>query len=250
MLTAHRCRENPRLRVTLLNTQALPSMYENKRAKVNAMDESHAPLRSRTRTFILFWISAVTGVVMFVTQHVLIARGVLPRSLPTGDSVGVVTLGVEIALGVLALFLLPDAIRHDPMEREKSYVGPPEALVASLVILCLWFVTLLAAPAGAVVLISLSARLSPSWTLPAIAASLLSVIVHELTYSPLSNTFDIRVVLGALALTLILVAMGTARGIVLRRQVLHNFQTRHQDEKTDPQTEETDRQETKETSEK
>ncbi len=202
-------------------------LHETFAVTVNAMDESHTPLRSRTRTFILFWISAITGVAMYVTQHILVERGDLPRSLPTGDSVGVVTMGVEIALGVLALALLPAAIRHDPMEREKSYVGPPEALVASLVILCLWFVTLLAAPAGAVVLISLSARLSPSWTLPAIAASILSVVVHELTYSPLAHEFDYRVALGAICLTLILICMGTARGIVLRRQLVHSFRTRH-----------------------
>ena len=96
------------------------SLHETYTATVNAMDESHTPLRSRTRTFILFWISAITGVAMYVTQLILVERGDLPRPLPTGDSVGLVTMGVEIALGVLALALLPAAIRHDPMETSRN----------------------------------------------------------------------------------------------------------------------------------
>lgn len=182
------------------------------------MDDFLAPMRSRARTVILFWIAAVTGVAMFVAQNYLEDSGILPRVLPTGDSVGLVTLGVEMSLGALALALLPAAIRHDPMERQKSYVGPPEALVASLVILCLWFVTLLAAPAGAVVLISLSTRLSAAWTVPAILASLMSVFVQQLTRHPLHSSVDYRVILGAFVLTLILVAMGTVRGVMMRRQ--------------------------------
>lgn len=180
-----------------------------------------APLRSRTRTVILFWMSAGIGMAMFIAQYLLLINGFLPRVLPAGDSLGVVTFGVKLTLGLLALALLPAAIRHDPMERENSYIGPPEALVASLVILCLWFVSLLAAPAGAVVLISLSARLSLWWTLPAVGASMLSVVIFELTYSPVQSNLDFGMFVGAFALTLILVAMGTIRGIMMRKQARH-----------------------------
>lgn len=115
VLTANRGRENPRGGGwDWVSDGGSLRLHETYAVRVIAMDESHAPLRSRTRTFILFWISAITGVAMFVTQHVLVERGDLPRSLPTGDSVGVVTMGVEVALGVLALALLPAAIRHDP----------------------------------------------------------------------------------------------------------------------------------------
>ncbi|WAL39336.1 hypothetical protein BRM1_08560 [Brevibacterium sp. BRM-1] len=186
-----------------------------------------SPVRSRTRTTVLFWLAAVAGVVMFAAQQILMATGVIESTVPGGDGLGGVRFGVDLSLGVLALALLPSAIRHDPMEVEESYVGPPSALVACLVILCVWLVSVLAAPAGAVVLISLSARLSANWTVPAVFASLLSIIVHELTYYPARASIDPPVVAGALLLTLLLILMGSVRGLVLRRQA-HEAEVRTQ----------------------
>lgn len=182
------------------------------------MKQHHHPVRSKTRTVVLFWLAAIAGVLMFTADRVLQQVGLIPTMLPHGDTLGAVNFCVELTLGVLALALLPSAIRHDPMEVEESYVGPPSALVAGLVILCVWMVSVLAAPAGAVVLISLSARLSANWTVPAIFASLLSITVHELTYDPSSATIDLPVIGGAMVLTLLLILMGSVRGIVLRRQ--------------------------------
>lgn len=167
---------------------------------------------------VLFWLAAVTGVLMFAISLLIQHGGLLPSTLRGGGSGGVVNFGVSLSLGVLALALLPSAIQHDPMEVEESYVGPPSALVACLVILCVWMVSVLAAPAGAVVLISLAARLSASWTVPAIFASLLSVVVHELTYNPLSSSISPLAVVSVLVLTLILIGMGSVRGLVLRKQ--------------------------------
>lgn len=178
----------------------------------------HSPVRSKTHTQILFFLAASAGVTMFGLYHVLETLGYIAPPQPFGDSIGTVAFGVDIALGVLALALLPSAIHHDPMEVEYGYVGPPSALVASLVILSVWMVSILAAPAGAIVLISLSARLSLYWTVPAVCASLMSALVYQLTHSPADPNISWTTVLGSVVLTLILIAMGSVRGLVLRRQ--------------------------------
>lgn len=177
-----------------------------------------SPVRSKARTQILFILAAGAGVTMFGFYHIFEALGLLPAPRPFGDSFGTVAFGVDIALGILALALLPSAIHHDPMEAEEGYIGPPSALVACLVILSVWMVSVLAAPAGAIVLISLSARLSLSWTLPALCASLMSSLVYQLTHNPSQPEISWRMVLGAMVLTLILIGMGSVRGIILRRQ--------------------------------
>ncbi len=187
------------------------------RSTVNRMNQ-HSPVRSKARTQILFFLAASAGVTMFGMYHVLEALGYIAPPRPFGDSIGTVAFGVDIALGVLALALLPSAIHHDPMEVEYGYVGPPSALVASLVILSVWMVSVLAAPAGAIVLISLSARLSLYWTVPAVCASLMSALVYQLTHSPADPNISWSTVLGSVVLTLVLIAMGSVRGVILRRQ--------------------------------
>ncbi|WP_256282571.1 hypothetical protein [Brevibacterium sp. HMSC07C04] len=196
-----------------------------------------SPVRSKARTQILFFLAASAGVTMFALYHVFEALGFIAPPPPFGDSIGTVAFGVDIALGVLALALLPSAIRHDPMEVEYGYVGPPSALVASLVILSVWMVSLLAAPAGAIVLISLSARLSLNWTAPAVCASLMSALVYQLTHSPAQPDISWTTVLGSFVLTLMLIAMGSVRGLILRRQAQRAKQMRQS--QSDQPTEQT-----------
>lgn len=174
------------------------------------------PLRSHTRTMVLFWLAAISGVFMCAAYHglQLNSAGAFGRAVQPG--IPSVHLIVDVILGILALAMLPAAIKHDPMERQDSYVGPPSALVAGLVILCVWMVSVLAAPAGAVVLISIAARLSVNWTIPAFCASMLSIIVFQLAVAQADASPSFS--LGAVALTLTLIAMGSARGVVLRRQ--------------------------------
>ncbi|WP_349826985.1 hypothetical protein [Brevibacterium litoralis] len=173
-------------------------------------------VRTRRRMQVLWWIALVAGVGMSAWLHWLQIQQ--PTHMDSTASTRIlVTVFVDLALGTLALGLLPAALRHDPMEVQESYVGPPSALVASLVILCVWMVSWLAAPAGAIVLISVTARLSPGWTLPAIGASMLSVFVHELTFDVEHAGVQATMVFWVLVLTLILVAMGSVRGLMLRR---------------------------------
>ena len=204
------------------------------RSTVNRMNQ-HSPVRSKTRTQILFFLAASAGVTMFGMYHVLEALGYIAPPRPFGDSIGTVAFGVDIALGVLALALLPSAIHHDPMEVEYGYVGPPSALVASLVILSVWMVSVLAAPAGAIVLISLSARLSLYWTVPAVCASLMSALVYQLTHSPAHPNISWTTVFGSVALTLTLIAMGSVRGLVLRRQAARAKQPKQTQQSQPPQ---------------
>ncbi|MCT1657089.1 hypothetical protein [Brevibacterium luteolum] len=178
--------------------------------------EAPQPLRSPARTMVLFWLAAVSGVIMCAAYHwlQLNSGAALGRAIQPG--IPSVHLIVDVTLGTLALAMLPAAIQHDPMEREDSYVGPPSALVAGLVILCVWMVSVLAAPAGAVVLISIAARLSANWTIPAFCASLLSIIVFQLALAQADASPHFA--LGAVLLTVTLIAMGSIRGVVLRRQ--------------------------------
>lgn len=175
-----------------------------------------SPVRSRRRTRVLWWIALSTGVFLSAFLHI-VQFSRLPFMDATASQQVLVSVIVDLALGLLALGLLPAALHHDPMEVQESYVGPPSALVASLVILCVWMVSYLAAPAGAIVLISVCARLSLGWTLPAIGASMLSIIVYELTFDIEFPGVRALSVFAVLVLTLTLVAMGSARGLVLRR---------------------------------
>ena len=200
------------------------------------LHQKHRIARVDEALQILFFLAASAGVTMFGMYHVLEALGYIAPPRPFGDSIGTVAFGVDIALGVLALALLPSAIHHDPMEVEYGYVGPPSALVASLVILSVWMVSVLAAPAGAIVLISLSARLSLYWTVPAVCASLMSALVHQLTHSPADPNISWTIVLGSVVLTLILIAMGSVRGLVLRRQAQRAQQPQQSQPPQQPQS--------------
>lgn len=179
----------------------------------------YEPLRSRTRTIVLFFLALGTGVLMSASYHYLQYRGLSgPGLVQTRHGLSAVNLGVDLCLGILALALLPSAIQHNPLERLDTYIGPPSALVASLVILCVWMVSTLAAPAGAVVLISVSARLSRAWTASAFCASFLSLIVNQLTTFGAGGVSAMQFVLGGCVLTLVLIAMGSVRGVLLRRE--------------------------------
>lgn len=188
-----------------------------------------SPVRSRTRTLALWWIAAIGGLALSIGAHwpEFAAPNALDALSPVdpGSAYGppaMVMLFVDVSLGVLALALLPAALTHDPMEVEESYVGPPSALVAGLVVLAVWMVSVMAAPAGAIVLISISSRLAANWAIPAIFASLLSIIVHELTISTDTIGINWVVVAMVMGLTLALVGVGSVRGVLLRRQVRAN----------------------------
>jgi hypothetical protein len=175
------------------------------------------PVRSPTRTRTLWWIAAIGGLVLSGTYH--FAELFAPASI---DGIrlsepSIVMIFVDVCLGVLALALLPAALTHDPMEAQEAYVGPPSALVAGLVVLSVWLVSVMAAPAGAIALISISSRLSAGWTIPAVLSSLLSIIVYELTLSTEIAGVQWSVVGIAMAVTLALVGVGSVRGVVARR---------------------------------
>ncbi|MCX0276911.1 hypothetical protein NLM24_41115 [Nocardia zapadnayensis] len=181
-------------------------------------------LRSRTRTLTLWWIAAAGGLTLSVVFHMTQAFTPGTVSMLGGPEIGsvydqpsIVMFSVDLCLGVLALALLPAALTHDPMEVEESYVGPPSALVAGLVVLTVWMVSVMAAPAGAIVLISISSRLSANWTVPAVFASLLSIVVYELTMST-DLGIDWVVIAMAMGVTLALVGVGALRGTLIRRQ--------------------------------
>lgn len=183
-----------------------------------------SPLRSRTRTLTLWWIAAAGGLTLSVVFHMTQAFTPGTVSMLGGPEIGsvydqpsIVMFSVDLCLGVLALALLPAALTHDPMEVEESYVGPPSALVAGLVVLTVWMVSVMAAPAGAIVLISISSRLSANWTVPAVFASLLSIVVYELTMST-DLGIDWVVIAMAMGVTLALVGVGALRGTLIRRQ--------------------------------
>ena len=183
-----------------------------------------SPLRSRTRTLTLLWSAAAGGLTLSVVFHMTQAFTPGTVSMLGGPEIGsvydqpsIVMFSVDLCLGVLALALLPAALTHDPMEVEESYVGPPSALVAGLVVLTVWMVSVMAAPAGAIVLISISSRLSANWTVPAVFASLLSIVVYELTMST-DLGIDWVVIAMAMGVTLALVGVGALRGSLIRRQ--------------------------------
>lgn len=188
-------------------------------ASVLSPHESASPVRSRTRTLALWWIAALSGLAMSTIYHMSEFLGPTVVSGIEVASPSIATVVVDVCLGVLALVLLPAAIAHDPMEREESYVGPPSALVAGLVVLSVWMVSVMAAPAGAIALISISSRLSANWTVPAVLASFMSMIVFELTLSHDDPGIRWTSVALSMLVALCLVGMGSIRGKMLRTQM-------------------------------
>ncbi|WP_156914098.1 hypothetical protein [Brevibacterium album] len=176
-----------------------------------------SPLRSKHRTTALVLISAVLGLVYSFFYHAAAINAWLPGVKMSDPELFWVTLVSDAVLGLLALCLVPAAIRHDSEELEEdTYIGPPSALVAGLVVITVWQVSPLAIAAGAVVIISISSRISASWTIPAVCASIFSVLIAELAFFHTQPGIDWAVVGLVAAATVVLVLFGTVRGYHLR----------------------------------
>ena len=72
------------------------------------------------------------------------------------------------------------------------------------------------AAAGAIVIISISSRVSASWTIPAVCASILSSLINELAFEPQHAGVQWSSICFTAAVTLLLVGVGTVRGQHLR----------------------------------
>ncbi|SMY10769.1 hypothetical protein [Brevibacterium jeotgali] len=175
------------------------------------------PRRSRQRIRVLLAAAVVLGVLNSVAYHSAAISGWIPHmQVPDRQLVGVL-LGSDLILGLLALCLVPAAIAHDTEELEEdSYIGPPSALVAGLVVITVWQVAPLAMAGGAIVIISISSRVSASWTVPAICASILSALISQLAFQPQQPGLSWGTIGMTTIITLLLVALGTVRGKHLR----------------------------------
>ena len=175
------------------------------------------PHRSRQRTAILVGSAIVLGVVNSAVHHSASFNGWIAGLHLNDPQLVTVLIGSDVVLGVMALFLLPAAIAHDTEElREDTYIGPPSALVAGLVVIMVWQVAPLAMAAGAIVIISISSRVSASWTIPAVCASILSSLINELAFEPQHAGVQWSSIGFTAAVTLLLVGVGTVRGQHLR----------------------------------
>lgn len=176
-----------------------------------------APHRSRQRTAILVGSAIVLGVVNSVVHHSASFTGWIAGRHLNDPQLVTVLIGSDLVLGVMALFLLPAAIAHDTEElRQDTYIGPPSALVAGLVVIMVWQVAPLAMAAGAIVIISISSRVSASWTIPAVCASILSALIAQLAFEPQHTGIQWSSIGFAAAMTVLLVGVGTIRGQHLR----------------------------------
>ncbi|HLR44927.1 MAG TPA: hypothetical protein VK065_07040, partial [Brevibacterium sp.] len=159
----------------------------------------------------------VLGVLNSAAYHSASIIGWIPDLHLTDTELVSVLVGSDIVLGVVALSLLPAAIAHDTEElREDSYIGPPSALVAGLVVITVWQIAPLAMAAGAIVIISISSRVSASWTIPAVCASILSSLIAQLAFEPQHAGIQWSSIGFTAAITVLLVGVGTVRGQHLR----------------------------------
>lgn len=175
------------------------------------------PRRSKQRTIVLVTAAVALGALNSVAYHSAAIVGWIPHMQVTDRQLVGVLLGSDLLLGVLALCLVPAAIAHDTEELEEdSYIGPPSALVAGLVVITVWQVAPLAMAAGAIVIISISSRVSASWTIPAICASILSALIAQLAFQPQQQELSWGSIGLTTIVTLLLAALGTVRGKHLR----------------------------------
>ncbi len=175
------------------------------------------PRRSRQRTIVLLAAAVVLGILNSVAYHSAAIGGWIPQMQVTDRQLVSVLLGSDLLLGLLALCLVPAAIAHDTEELEEdSYIGPPSALVAGLVVITVWQVAPLAMAAGAIVIISISSRVSASWTIPAVCASILSALISQLAFQPQQTDLSWGMIGLTTIITLLLAALGTVRGKHLR----------------------------------
>lgn len=172
--------------------------------------------RSRVRTRVLIVIAAVVGLACSALVHSSRLFGWSASTSMSYPEIARVLLVGDLVLGALALCLLPAALRHDEEEADDAYIGPPSALVAGLVIVALWQVAPLAFAAGAIVIISISGRVSLTWTVPTACAAILSVLISQLAFRPHQTTVDWVAVLEATIVAGVLIAVGTMRGLYLR----------------------------------
>lgn len=175
------------------------------------------PRRSRQRTRVLLTAAVILGILNSIAYHSAALGGWIPHLHVTDRQLVGVLLGSDLILGLLALSLVPAAIAHDTEELEEdSYIGPPSALVGGLVVITVWQTAPLAMAAGAVVIISISSRVSASWTVPAICASILSALISQLAFQPQQTEISWGAIGATTIITLVLVALGTVRGKHLR----------------------------------
>lgn len=175
------------------------------------------PRSSKQRSLVLLIAAIVLGILNSAAYHSAAIIGWIPGLHLTDTQLVTVLVGSDIVLGLVALTLLPAAIAHDTEElREDSYIGPPSALVAGLVVITVWQIAPLAMAAGAIVIISISSRVSASWTIPAICASILSSLIAELAFHPQDPAVSWGSIGITALVTLVLVAIGTVRGKHLR----------------------------------
>jgi len=175
------------------------------------------PRRSKQRTRVLLVAAVVLGILNSIAYHSAAIVGWIPHMQVTDNQLVSVLLGSDLLLGLLALSLVPAAIAHDTEElKEDSYIGPPSALVAGLVVITVWQVAPLAMAAGAIVIISISSRVSASWTVPAVCASILSALISELAFQPMQTDISWGTIGMTTLITLLLAALGTVRGRRLR----------------------------------
>lgn len=173
--------------------------------------------RSRQRTVVLVVAAIGLGVINSVLHHSASLNGWIANMHLNDPQLVTVLMGSDMVLGIMALCLLPAAIAHDTEElRRENHIGPPSALVAGLVVIMVWQVAPLAMAAGAIVIISISSRVSPSWTIPAVCASILSSLVSELAFMPQQRGVDWGTIAFVSCITGVLVLVGTLRGLHLR----------------------------------
>lgn len=175
------------------------------------------PRSSKQRTRVLLIAAIVLGILNSAAYHSASITGWIPGMHLTDTELVSVLVGSDIVLGLVALTLLPAAIAHDTEElREDSYIGPPSALVAGLVVITVWQIAPLAMAAGAIVIISISSRVSATWTIPAICASILSSLIAELAFHPQHSAVSWESIGFTALITVALVVLGTVRGRHLR----------------------------------
>lgn len=166
------------------------------------------------RTTLIVAACAVIGVVVQLVEGAIVLEldDAGTSALPPGEELQwAAYLGGQVLLGLLALVLLPIALRHEPPDREPCDApGPPEALVAGVIVAGSGTVSALGVAAGLVAMVSVFSRGSWRWSLAA-ALAVTTGWVGDLLLAPGPRVAWWQALLVLLGLLMIAAVIGRAR---------------------------------------
>lgn len=175
----------------------------------------------RARTTLIVAACAVVGVVAQLIESAIVLEldDSGTSALPPGEELQwAAYFGVHVLLGLVALVLLPIALRHEPPDRlGYDAAGPLEALVAGVIVAGCGSVSVLGFAAGLVAMVSIFSRGSWRWSLAAALAVTMGW-AGDLLLAPGPRVVWWQVLLVLLGMLTIAAAVGRVRSRRRRQQ--------------------------------